>query len=600
MTLNIDQILRSAKTDIKSGRAVQARSALLVALERFPANTRLQSALAEVQQAATGLPAQPFGPHHLQHFLAVKDRFGLNLAIEEIAAAVRLNSNHPWAHSILGGVLMEAGLLPAAIKHLGQALKLDPAFREAGVNLALAQQQAGLLPQALATVDHVLTRDAQFTPAQRLRPMLLTQLQRDAEAIAAFAPYLAAHPEDLEARITYASSLTMLHRLPEARLVLEAVLKDAPEHAAALGNLGNILLSDGDIAGAEALFLRALAINPRSTIAFFNLGRAKDFAFGDPLVMRMQDLADTATLAPDEAIALHFGLAKAYEDQGAAEASFAHLQKANALRAAQFPYDLATDRALFADYLSRFAPAAPALTPPPAPRIPIFVLGMMRSGTTLTEQILSAHPLVHGAGELEILPQLVTVETARAKGPLDAAALGRIRDAYLAALDEGAGEARYVVDKLPANFRLIGLIQKALPEARILHMRRDPVAVCWSVYKTMFTNNSIGYANSLSDTIGYYDLYAQMMADWRSAYPEGFLDVDYEALTRDPEPAIRRLLDYCGLPFDAACLAPQDNQRAVRTASLRQVRSGIYQGSSGKWRAFAPFLTELTDHFAAR
>lgn len=598
MTLNIDQMLRNAKTDLKAGRAAQARSALLQALERFPANTRLQSALAEVQQAATGLPVQPFGPHHLQHFLAVKDRFGLNLAIEEIAAAVRLNPNHPWAHSILGGALMEAGLLPAAIKHLGQALKLDPAFREAGVNLALAQQKAGLLQQALATVDHVLKHDASFAPALRLRPILLTHLQRDAEAIAAFAPYLAAQPE-VEARITYAAALTMQHRLPEARLVLEAVLKDAPDHAGALGNLGNILLSDGDIAGAEALFLRALSINPRSTIAFFNLGRAKDFTPGDPLVMQMQDLADNASLAPDEAIALHFGLAKAYEDQGAAAASFAHLQKANALRASQFPYDLASDRALFADYLGRFAPAAPALTPAPAPRIPIFVLGMMRSGTTLTEQILSAHPLVHGAGELEILPHLVMGETDKTKGPLDTAALGRIRDAYLAVLDEGAGDARYVVDKLPANFRLIGLIRKALPEARILHMRRDPVAVCWSIYKTMFTNNSIGYANSLSDTIGYYDLYAQMMEDWRRAYPDGFLDVDYEALTRDPESAIRRLLDYCGLPFDAACLAPQDNQRAVRTASVRQVRSGIYQGSSGKWRAFAPFLTELTDHFAA-
>ena len=154
-----------------------------------------------------------------------------------------------------------------------------------------------------------------------------------------------------------------------------------------------------------------------------------------------------------------------------------------------------------------------------------------------------------------------------------------------------------VVDKLPANFRMIGLIRKAMPEAKILHMRRDPVAVCWSIYKTFFTNLSIGYAHSLPDTIACYDLYETMMAEWRADFPGGFLDVDYEALTRDPEPNIRAALGFCDLPFDPACLAPQDNQRTVRTASVRQVRSGIYQGSSGKWRAFAPHLASLVKHF---
>jgi hypothetical protein len=248
--------------------------------------------------------------------------------------------------------------------------------------------------------------------------------------------------------------------------------------------------------------------------------------------------------------------------------------------------------------LARFAPAAPAIHPAPAARRPIFVLGMMRSGTTLMEQILSSHPQVHGAGELEILPRLTGMELTQAPaGPLDECALTRIRDGYLAVLNDEPGAKPVVVDKLPANFRFIGLIQKAFPEARILHMRRDPVAVCWSVYKTYFTHSTIGYAHNLQDTMAYYDLYEKMMADWRAAYPEGFMDVDYEALTRTPEPVIRAVLDYCGLTFDAACLSPQNNQRAVQTASLRQVRSGIYQGSSKKWRAFDPYLAPLKAHF---
>jgi tetratricopeptide (TPR) repeat protein len=598
MNMNIDRLLRHAKAEIKTGRAGQARGELLMALEKFPSNARLLTALAEVQQAATSLPARPFGVPHLQHFLAVRQNLGLSTAIEEMAAAVRLNPTHPWPHSILGGALMEAGLLPAAIQHLAQALKLDPKFREAGMNLALAQSRAGLLMPALGSVDHVLKQDANFASARLMRARILAQLQRNKEAVQDFETYLALQPVDADARIGLAACLTTLGDLNAARQQLDSVLAADSQNPEAVGNLGNLLLTEGDLSGAQAQFERALALNPRSTISFFNLGRVRDFTADEPVLTQMQALVGDADLGIEEKVALHFGLAKAFEDTGEADASFAHLQQANTLRAEQANYHLETDRALFADYLQRFSPAAPALTPPSAARIPIFVLGMMRSGTSLTEQILSAHPLVHGAGELEDLPRLVALEAAQTKGAFDAATLARIREGYLTALGRGAGEARYVVDKMPANFRLIGLIRKALPEARILHMQRDPVAVCWSIYKTMFTNLAIGYDTSLADTMGYYDLYHQMMAEWRAAYPGSFMDVDYESLTRAPEPAIRQMLEYCGLPFDQACLTPQDNKRAVRTASVRQVRSGIYQGSSGKWRMFEPHLQELIAHFA--
>ncbi len=598
MSVNIDKVLRTAKSEIKAGRPGAARSEVLLALETFPANSRLLTALAEAQQATTGLPARPFGPHHLQHFLAVKERFGLNPAIEEMAAACRLNPTHPWPHGILGAALMEAELLPAAIVYLSKALKLDPNFREAGVNLARVHEKAEQFGQGLAVIDQILSQDPHFAQALALRPKLLAQLQRDSEAVSAYETYLAKHPDDNEARIGLSACLTNLGDGEKARNVLDVVLQVDPTHAAALCNLGNLELSDGHIENACALFEQALSANPRSAIAFFNLCRARDFNADDPIIPQMLALDRDPSLGATERVALHSGLAKVFEDIGDADQSFAHLQKANAQRAGQANYSLETDRALLADYLRRFAPSAPALSVPTAPHIPIFVLGMMRSGTTLTEQILSAHPLVHGAGELETLTRLVTQETAQTEGSFDATALLRIRSGYLAGLAAEAGDALYVVDKMPANFRYIGLIRKALPEARILHMRRDPVAVCWSIYKTLFTNLAIGYDTSLDDTMGYYDLYAQMMQEWRAGYPDGFMDVDYEALTREPEPMIRRMLDYCGLPFDPACLAPQDNQRAVRTASVRQVRSGIYQGSSGKWRKFEPHLAPLIEHFA--
>lgn len=597
MSLNIDKLLRSAKADIKAGRAFAARVSILTALEKFSGNARLLDQLAEAQAAATGLPPRLFAAPHMEHFQRTR-AMGLEPAIEEMAAAVQLNPNSPWAQGVLGGALLEAQLYPAAVKHLRLALKLDPTYIEASFNLANALNAADKLPAAIDAIDGLLKHSPDLPRALIVKARLLALADRDSEAIETFTRYLAAMPSDLSAVMGKSACLFKLNKLDQAEAPLRDILRAAPNNGQAHGILGNILLAKGLVAEAIAEFEMALKIAPRSTKSFYNLSRAKDFTPDDPLVVAMAALANDPTLPIDEQAPLHFGLAKAYEDFGDFDTSFAHLKKGNDLRASQSNYTVETDRALFADLLQRFAPLAPSIHPATAARRPLFVLGMMRSGTTLIEQILSSHPLVHGAGELEILPRLIgTALTNAPAGPLDTAALTGIRKDYLAALNDEPGDQPVVVDKLPANFRFIGLIQKAFPEARILHMRRDPVAVCWSVYKTYFTHSTIGYAHNLQHTMDYYDLYQKMMDAWRAAYPDGFMDVDYEGLTRTPEPVIRAVLDYCGLPFDPACLSPQDNQRAVQTASLRQVRSGIYQGSSKKWRAFDPYLAPLKAHF---
>jgi tetratricopeptide (TPR) repeat protein len=602
MSLTINTLLRGAKADLKAGRPAAARVSLLQALERFPDNTRLLAQLAEVQAAATGLPHRPFAAPQMAHFRQVRATAGLAAAIEELAAAVRLNPNSPWAQGVLGGALYEAKLYPAAVRHLRLALALDPAFLEAGMNLANALYAAGEVQQALAAVEAVLQQSSGLPPALLLRARLLAQLRQDEAAVESFARYRALVPPDHAATLGQAACLVQLDRLEEAEALLRAVLEDAPNAASVQGRLGSILLSQGRMPEAIATFETALRISPRSAVSFFNLGRARDFTPDDPLIPAMAALSGDDTLDFDDQVALQFGLAKAYEDIGDVDRSFAHLKSGNDLRAARIRYHIDQDRALLAEMTARFsALSGPALRPaaPAQPR-PVFIVGMMRSGTTLLEQMLSSHPQVHGAGELEALPRLAAAEMAPGPGPLDVAALGRIREGYLDVLRGVGGGRPVVADKLPANCRMIGLIRKALPEARILHMRRNPVAVCWSIYKTMFSNITIGYAHSLEDTIAYYDLYEAMMAEWRRDFPDGFLDVEYEGLTRDPEPAIRAVLDYCGLSFDPACLAPQDNRRSVRTASVRQVRSGIYQGSNAKWRDFEAHLQPLVRHFASR
>ena len=600
MTTHIDRLLRTAKAEIRAGRPQVGRAEVLAALERFPDNPRLLAQLAEAQEAVSGLPARPFVQAQLQRFLQIRSRMGLPAAVEDMAAAARLNPNSPLARNVFGGVLMEAGHLADAIPHLQTALHLDPAFREAAVNLGIALGKTGQIDRAIQVLRDLAHHSPDYLPGlEQLGPLLTQHLHHD-QAIACFSHIAKLRPDDPEAVTRIALAQSAANRETAARLTLEQALLRWPDDDRIRVALGNVLLTLGDLDAAQAQFEAALRINPASGRAYYNLSRAKDFAPGDPHIAAMQRLTGAPqppTAEVEDRVSLHFALSKALEDTGDVAGSFENLKRGNDLRASQTRYSLDQDRKLFAGFRKRFASdAGTALTAIPTTRRPIFILGMMRSGTTLLEQMLSAHPAVLGGGEMEHLGVLLSAEP-QSDAPLDAAALMRIRLGYLAAIQRLPGDEPVVVDKLPGNFRWLGLIRKALPEARILHMRRDPVAVSWSNYKTLFTNLAHGYTNRLEDIIGFYDLYEETMHHWRQEYPDGFLDVDYERLTRQPEPTIRAVLEYCDLPFDPACLAPQDNKRSVQTASLRQVRQGIYTGSSSKWRGFEPFLTPLTEHF---
>jgi hypothetical protein len=224
---------------------------------------------------------------------------------------------------------------------------------------------------------------------------------------------------------------------------------------------------------------------------------------------------------------------------------------------------------------------------------------MMRSGTTLMEQILSAHSQVYGAGELGFLGRAVLAEMHKDAGPLDRAAMARIRDNYLTRINDLPGTAPFIIDKMPSNFAMVGVILRALPEARIIHMQRDPIAVCWSIYQKNFSGSRLRFTNDLGDIAAYYDLYTDYMAFAEAQAPGVMLHMPYADLTKTPEPMIRRALEFCGLPFEPACLAPEKNSRVVQTASYKQARSGIYTGSTSKWRGFEPYLKPLTDHFGS-
>jgi hypothetical protein len=340
-------------------------------------------------------------------------------------------------------------------------------------------------------------------------------------------------------------------------------------------------------------------------------GGLKTFTPGDPDLEALRALADRASERGgpvEERLNLEFTLGKAYMDIGEAELAFAHLNAGARLKRSTFDYDVHDDEAQFAE-IARILDAEQLN----AERVggggdpsekPVFIVGLPRSGTTLVEQILASHPRVHGAGELTTLEALLIERLGPALSPLarvqgfasltpgDLAALGGAYARTTAAMAPGSLR---VTDKMPSNFRLLGLIRLMLPNARIIHCRRDPLDTGLSCYATLFTRGQ-PFTYDLREFGLYHRAYERLMAHWRGLLPpERFLEVRYENVTGDLEGQARRLIDFCGLAWDDACLAFHQTRRPVRTASVDQVRRPLYRSSVARWKLYEAQLAPLLE-----
>jgi Sulfotransferase family len=303
----------------------------------------------------------------------------------------------------------------------------------------------------------------------------------------------------------------------------------------------------------------------------------------------LEALAARDDLSADQALYIHFALAKALDDLKNYGRAFEHLRQGNALKRERIHYDEAGalqlferisttfDRALFDRFQGQGDPSS----------VPVFVLGMPRSGSTLIQQILASHPQIHAAGELTILE----------RSPMDVTAFRQLGQSYLSQLPKVPDEKIRIVDKLPGNFLRIGLIHLMFPNARIIHSMRDPMDTCLSCYSKLF-NVGLPFTYDLAELGRYYRAYSELMAHWRSVLPPGaMLEVSYEDVVDDLEGQARRLIDYCGLPWDRRCIDFHRSGHPVRTASAVQVRQPLFRGSVHRWRHYeaglAPLLNEL-------
>jgi tetratricopeptide (TPR) repeat protein len=368
-------------------------------------------------------------------------------------------------------------------------------------------------------------------------------------------------------------------------------------------------LEYGDFAEAEKQCQKVLRIKADSMEARLLLAKVRKTTAGDDNVAALLAMEKASQLGKspmpyDEAVSLHFALGNCFADLGDYDQAFRHYLQGCKLKRATLKYEAGQMTRYFdsimrvfdRDTLARLQGAGDPSS------VPIFVLGMPRSGTTLTEQIIASHPLVHGAGELPDLLAIAKREIAGtgARFPdniptLDQSTLGAWAAEYVAGLCRRAPDAVHVTDKMPGNFMALGLIHLMLPNAKIIHVNRNPVDTCLSCFTKLFSHGH-AYSYDLAELGRFYSDYARLMAHWRQVLPEGaFLEIRYEDLVTEYEAQARRLITYCGLEWNDACLKSHENKRSVRTASVMQVRQPIYTSSVERWRKYEPYLKPLLD-----
>ncbi len=455
---------------------------------------------------------------------------------------------------------------------LERCLELSPSFAAARQQHAIILHRQNKISAALAQIDRLEREDPRNTAYRNLRAVILVKMGEYRQSIELYEQVLAAHPE----------------------------------HARIWMSYGHTLATAGREGDSVAAYRRSIALAPQLGEAYWSLANLKTFRFADAEVAAMQAQLAREDLDSLDRAHLNFALGKALEDRGSYEQSFEHYAMANRLRRQNIDY-VAEETTQFvsrsmallsAEFFARRADHGFAVPDP------IFIVGLPRAGSTLIEQILASHSSVEGTMELPDILMLAAELAGTRKpseepryptnlGDLDAAACRALGVRYIEQTRIQRKTAKpYFIDKMPNNFLHLGLILLALPNARIIDARRHPMACCFSGFKQEFAQGH-HYTYSLEDIGHYYRDYVDFMAHIDRVLPGRVHRVIYEAMIEDTEAEIRRLLDYCGLPFEDACLRFHENTRAVRTPSAQQVRKPIFRDSVDQWRNYDKWLGPL-------
>ena len=481
-------------------------------------------------------------------------------AINNYKKALKINPYYADAYSNMGNVLKDKGDLEAAIQSYKQALKIKPDYAQAYSNMGIALKGKGDLNAAISS----------YKQALKIKP------------------------DYAEAYNNMGSALNDKGDLEAAIESYKQALKIKPDYAEAYSNMGIALKDKGDLEAAIKSYKQALKIKSDYAEAYRNLSNIHRYKEHDEYFLKMQSLCQSSSLSDEQRCHLNFALSKASEDLNEISQSFNYLKIGNELRKKILSYDIKKDIELFSQLKKSYPSIALQSVVESSDLKPIFILGMPRSGTTLVEQIVSSHSEVTGAGELSYVSKFGG-PTARGAIKPNTKMILEFRQRYIEALKKRSDGRSIVTDKMPQNFLYVGLIFAAFPDAKVIHVNRDPAATCWSNYKHYFIDKELGYCYDLDDTVTYFGLYTDLMQFWLGHYGDRIYNLNYDNLTINQDDETRKLIEYLELEWENDCLSPQHNKRSVRTVSQQQVRQKVYQGSSQQWRKFEPYLNGAFD-----
>lgn len=537
-----------------SGAFYKTKGQLEIAIEKFEEAITLKSSYAEA---------------HYNLGVTLGELGKTNEAIDCYKNALNINKEYPDAHNNLGNIYLALSQYELSIEHFEWAVAYKPDFAEAHNNLGIVNRTIGRLSEAGKNVDKALSINPNFVSAVNFRGLLHHDMNQHEEAIKFF----------------------------DKALKLDSNFVDA------LNNVGLVYREKNQVNNAIEAFEKTIELNPNFANAYYNLiHEIKEYRPNEKQIKTIQSLLKSSNLSQDDRIVLNFTLAKVNEDLGKNQNFFKYLNEGNKLRREKLKYSFieSEDQNLFGNIkkIFNFKSTSKVKNINDGNSFkPIFILGMPRSGTSLVEQIISSHPLVYGAGELNAIGQICVPLINKNSEPsnLSVDVVHSIHNNYFDVLNNLRIKEKVITDKAPLNFRFIGHILSAFPEAKIIHLKRDPIATCWSIYKMNWSGLGNSFSYDMDDLVNYYGLYDDLMKFWHKKFPGQIYDISYEKLTINQESESKKLLKYCGLDWDKKCLEFYKNTRAVKTASSLQVRQKMYQGSSEAWKEYESYIKTLVD-----
>jgi Flp pilus assembly protein TadD len=515
--------------------------------------------------------------------------------------AARLDPSNDIIQHDLGLACLEVGRLPEAIAALQRAIASNPRYADAHFRLGIALEQLGNIREAIAAYGRATQLDLLLTEAWFRAGALIYIVGRREDALSCFRRATLTGGKTNFGRLGKARALLIEDHNQEAEQVLREMLVADPTNAMAYDLLGNLLSELGRFDEARACFERAIDLAPLLAGCYYDLVRCRPVTRDDDgLIQLMQTALTTPGLEPGQRQRVHLAIGKASEDLGDYALAMQHFDDADAVRRGSGSFDSAAFSIEIDRMIARCTREwiAPTRELGNFDATPVLILGMPRSGTTLVEQIISMHREVAAGGELQFWPQrgpawLRSGADANETPFVLSEFLAKAATDYLSVLRTMAQKTARVTDKMPFNFLWAGLIHVTFPRATIIHCRRAAIDTALSIHQTHFHSN-LAFPTGGAELVAYFRSYERLMDHWRGVLPaDRFLEVDYEDLTREPEPVSRRIIAACGLAWDDACLRPESNPRAVNTPSKWQTRQPIYRTSVERWRRYEPWLGPL-------